>query len=52
MELYREMDAAPLEDQLQPNQFTYNALIGVLTYSGRMDLAGMSLHTHNHAYTL
>jgi hypothetical protein len=50
MELYREMDAAPLEDQLQPNQFTYNALIGVLTYSGRMDLAGMyilTMHTNS-----
>ncbi|CAM9606437.1 unnamed protein product [Chrysoparadoxa australica] len=39
MELFREMEAAPPEDQLAPNQFTYNAVIGVLSFSGRMDLA-------------
>ena len=40
MELFQEMCAAPAQQNLAPNQFTYNALISVLTASGRMDLAG------------
>ncbi|KAG5175893.1 hypothetical protein JKP88DRAFT_265646 [Tribonema minus] len=53
MELYHEMLAAPTELNLAPNQFTYNALIGVLTYSGRVDLAGemfRRMAEEGHAY--
>lgn len=37
--LFEEMQQAPAEDNIAPNQFTYNALIGVFTYTGRLDLA-------------
>lgn len=33
------MQLAPPEESIAPNQFTYNALISVFTYSGRLDLA-------------
>eukprot|EP00752_Nemacystus_decipiens_P007447 g6656.t1 len=37
--LFEEMQAAPPEANIAPNQFTYNALISVLTFSGRLDVA-------------
>lgn len=37
--LFEEMQQAPPEESIAPNQFTYNALISVFTYSGRLDLA-------------
>ncbi|CAM9902019.1 unnamed protein product [Scytosiphon promiscuus] len=37
--LFEEMQLAPPEESIAPNQFTYNALISVFTYSGRLDLA-------------
>lgn len=39
MSLFEEMQAAPLEEGIAPNQFTYNALISVLTFSGCLDEA-------------
>lgn len=33
------MQRAPPEANIAPNQFTYNALISVLTISGRLELA-------------
>lgn len=33
------MQVAPPEANIAPNQFTYNALISVLTFSGRLELA-------------
>lgn len=41
MMLFDEMVAAPPEDKLVPNQFTYNALISVLTHSGCLELAAL-----------
>lgn len=37
--LFDEMQTAPPGANIAPNQFTYNALISVLTFSGRLDLA-------------
>ncbi|CBJ28825.1 conserved unknown protein [Ectocarpus siliculosus] len=37
--LFEEMQQAPPEENIAPNQFTYNALISVYTFSGRLDLA-------------
>lgn len=33
------MQRAPPEAHMAPNQFTYNALISVLTFGGRLELA-------------
>lgn len=39
--LFDEMVIAPPEDKLAPNQFTYNALISVLTHSGCLEMAAL-----------
>lgn len=37
--LFEEMQTAPPEANIAPNEFTYNALISVLAFGGRLDLA-------------
>lgn len=39
LKLFDEMQKGPPEAITAPNQFTYNALIGVLTFSGCLDVA-------------
>lgn len=39
LSLFEEMQHAPEEDLIAPNQYTYNALISVLTFSGCLDMA-------------
>ena len=39
LELFEEMKRGPPEALTAPNQYTYNAIIGVLTFSGRLEQA-------------
>lgn len=39
LRLFKEMKKSPPEAMTAPNQYTYNALIGVLTFSGCLDVA-------------